>query len=228
MRTIKVFGTIGSALLPSRLLVIDFLVRDRCQDSVLPESLGGFKGETNSLVEQSHDPTLSRRDSLTYNDAVKISAYLLPQLAKLYGLEGYDIELIEAHTGGRNIVYSCEKGGTGAKMLRIAYLKDRSREDMLAEVEDVRYLCEHGGSVADVISSQDGNLLEEITHDGHTFFVCLFERAKGRQLAENHYRYREGAPMAEYYYFISCRRAMPRSIAGMVSSINTMPNTLIS
>ncbi len=149
-----------------------------------------------------------RGDSLTYNDAVKACAYLLPLIAKLYGLEGYDMELIEAHAGGRNIVYSCEKGGTGAKMLRIAFLDDRSREDMLAEVEYVRYLREHGGSVADVISSQDGNLLEEITHDGHTFFVCLFEKAKGRQLAENHYRYREGAPIAEYYY--NCGQVLGR------------------
>jgi Ser/Thr protein kinase RdoA (MazF antagonist) len=118
----------------------------------------------------------------------------------LYELEGYKTRLIEAHEGGRNVVYNCEKEGAGAKILRIAFISDRSREDILAEVEYIRYLFEHGGSVADVISSRKGNLVEEITHNNHTFFVCLFEKAKGKLLVENSYRYREGVPITEYYY----------------------------
>ncbi|MGM1047771.1 MAG: phosphotransferase enzyme family protein [Bacillota bacterium] len=115
-------------------------------------------------------------------------------------MEGYEIQLIPAHAGGRNVAYNCEKGGDGAKILRIAFLNDRSREDFLGEVEYIRYLFEHGGSVSDVVSSLKGNLLEEITHNNHTFFVCLFEKAKGKMLVENNYRYREGAPITEYYY----------------------------
>jgi Ser/Thr protein kinase RdoA (MazF antagonist) len=38
------------------------------------------------------------------------------------------------------------------------------------------------------------------THHNHTFFICLFKKAKGKQLAENNYRYREGVPITEYYY----------------------------
>lgn len=63
-----------------------------------------------------------------------------------------------------------------------------------------RYLFEHGGSVSNVVSSQKGNLLEEITHKNHTFYICLFEKAKGKLLVENHYRYREGVPLSEYFY----------------------------
>ncbi|QKS48826.1 phosphotransferase (plasmid) [Paenibacillus cellulosilyticus] len=115
-------------------------------------------------------------------------------------MEGCDIQLIPAHDGGRNIVYTCEKEGAKALILRIAFLPDRSREDFLGEVEYIRYLYEHGGSVSDVVSSRNGNLLEEITHNNHTFFVCLFEKARGTRLADNHYRYRDGVPITEYYY----------------------------
>lgn len=138
---------------------------------------------------------------MRYNEVVKISeAYLLPLVSELYGLEGYEISLVKAHVGGRNVAFTCEKEGLGAKIIRIAYLNDRSREDFLGEVEYIRYLSEHGGSVSNVISSKKGNLLEEMIHDNHTFFVCLFEKARGKMLAENHYKYREGVPLTEYYY----------------------------
>lgn len=138
---------------------------------------------------------------MTYNEVAEIGdAYLLPSASESYGLEGYEFKLASAHDGGRNVVYYCEKEGASAKVLRIAFLKDRSRTDLLAEVEYIRYLYEHGGSVSNVVTSRKGNLLEEITHDNHTFFVCLFERAKGKLLAENNYRYREGVPLTEYYY----------------------------
>ncbi|MBE9914074.1 phosphotransferase [Paenibacillus donghaensis] len=138
---------------------------------------------------------------LNFNEVVKIvDAYLLPSISELFGLEGYEIQLIPAHDGGRNVAYTCEKEGADAKILRIAFLPDRNREDFLAEVEYIRYLFEHGGSVSNVVSSRKGNLLEEITHNEHTFYICLFEKAKGKMLAENNYRYREGAPITEYYY----------------------------
>ncbi|MCM3272766.1 phosphotransferase enzyme family protein [Paenibacillus elgii] len=138
---------------------------------------------------------------MTYNEVVKIGeTYLLPLVSELYGLEGYETKRVKAHAGGRNVVYTCEKEGADAKIIRIAFLNDRSREDFLGEVEYIRYLFEHGGSVSDVISSRKGNLLEEITHHNHTFFICLFKKAKGKLFVENHYRYREGAPITEYYY----------------------------
>lgn len=71
--------------------------------------------------------------------------------------------------------------------------------DEVVHISDT-HLFEHGGSVSNVIGSRKGNLLEEITHHHHTFFICLFEKAKGKLLAENRYRYREGAPITEYYY----------------------------
>lgn len=138
---------------------------------------------------------------MTYNDVVKIGdTYLLPLASELYGLQGYETKPVKAHTGGRNVVYACEKEGADAKILRIAFLNDRSREDFLSEVEYIRYLFEHGGSVSDVVSSLEGNLLEEITYNNRTFFICLFEKARGKMLVENNYQYRVGAPITEYYY----------------------------
>ncbi|WP_245850708.1 phosphotransferase enzyme family protein [Paenibacillus herberti] len=140
-------------------------------------------------------------DFINHNEVVKISdAYLLPLVSELYGLEGYEIKLIPAHEGGRNVVYTCEKKGKEAKILRISFLPDRSREDFQAEVEYIRYLFEHGGSVSDVVNSLKGNLLEEIAHNNHTFFICLFKKAKGKMLVENHYQYRQGVPITEYFY----------------------------
>ena len=72
---------------------------------------------------------------MNYNEVVKIGdTYLLPLVSELYGLEGYEIKLVQAHDGGRNVVYICEKEGAGAKILRIAFLNDRSREDFLAKL----------------------------------------------------------------------------------------------
>jgi Ser/Thr protein kinase RdoA (MazF antagonist) len=115
-------------------------------------------------------------------------------------LQNYEIRRIEAHEGGRNVAYSCEKAGAVAKIIRIAFLSDRNREDLISEMEYIRYLYEGGGSVSNVISSRKGNLLEEINYNNHTYFICVFEKAKGIMLVENNYRYREGVPITEYFY----------------------------
>lgn len=138
---------------------------------------------------------------MIHNEVVKIAdVYLLPIISELYDLEGYEIRVIEAHNGGRNVAYNCEKENADAKIIRIAFLDDRTLEDFLGEVEYIRYLYQHGGSVSNVISSRDGSLLEEIVYDNHSFFICVFEKARGRLLVENNYRYREDVPIAEYFY----------------------------
>ncbi len=138
---------------------------------------------------------------ITYNEAAKTAEKeLLPKITELYGLNGCSITQISPHEGGRNLVFSCKKAEENAKIIRIAFLHDRKKEDFLSELEYVRYLFEHGGSVSNVVSSRKGNLLEEITYNNHTFFVCLFKKATGKLLVENNYRYREGVPITEYFY----------------------------
>lgn len=139
--------------------------------------------------------------SITYQAAAATAqSCLLPEIKKLYSLEDYSCSQIPPHEGGRNLVYICQKAEAQDRVIRISFLDDRSKDDFLSELEYIRYLHEHGGSVANVIHSKNGRLLEEIQHEGQVFFICLFERAAGEQLAENHYCYREGAPLTEYFY----------------------------
>ena len=140
--------------------------------------------------------------TINRNELIQIAdSYILPTAASLYGLTGYEISVVRAYQGGRNLVYACEKAGTKTKMLRIIIANEkRSKEDLLAETEYVRYLYDNGGSVSNVLNSSNGNLVEEVAHNGYTFFLCLFEKAKGKQLPENSYRYREGVSINEYYY----------------------------
>lgn len=138
---------------------------------------------------------------INFNEAVNISnTHVLSLVSELFHLEGYNIQLIPPHEGGRNVVYTCEQEGCESLILRVSFLPDRKREDYIAELEYVRYLFENGASVSNVVSSKKGFLLEEITYDEHTFFVCMFVKAKGKLLVENHYQYREGVPLTEYYY----------------------------
>lgn len=81
---------------------------------------------------------------------------LISKIPELFGLEGYSFSQIPPHDGGRNLVYTCKKAGEKEKMLRIAFLSDRKKEDFLSELEYVRYLYDHGGSVSNVVDSQKG------------------------------------------------------------------------
>ena len=118
----------------------------------------------------------------------------------LYALENYEIRPVAGHEGGRNLVYTCSLNGKKRYVLRISALGDRTEEDYLAETEFIRYLAKNGAPVADVIPSVNGRLVECFEQDGETIFASLFEYAKGMLLCDNGYRYREGAPLEEYFY----------------------------
>ena len=138
---------------------------------------------------------------MLYQNVIEIfEGSILPIVIDKYGLSGYSIQPLNSHEGGRNVIYICEKEGELSFVLRVSYQNDRSREDYLAELEYVRYLHENGASVSNVITSEDDNLVEEVVYDNQTLYICMFEKAKGMQLAENYYRYREGAPLTEYFF----------------------------
>jgi len=126
--------------------------------------------------------------------------YMLPIISELYKLSDYEINAVNAHVGGRNVVYSCYNADKGDKIIRISFLPDRNRDDFLSELEYVRYLYDRDGSVSNVVTSCNGRLLEEIVCGDNKYFVCVFEKAKGEQLAEKGYQYREGVPLTEYFY----------------------------
>ena len=118
------------------------------------------------------------------------------QAIDLYGLEGFELKPIAEHEGGRNSIFVCSKDGEKKYVLRVSELNDRTMNDYLAETEYIRYLKENGASVADVIPSLNGSLVEKIGDA----YVSLFEYAKGMLMCDNGYRYREGVPLEEYFY----------------------------
>ena len=118
----------------------------------------------------------------------------------LYDLEGYDLEQVGGHDGGRNLVYVCKKNDEKKYVLRISALGDRTKKDYLAETEFVHYLAENGAPVADVIPSKNGKFVESIKVAGDECNVSMFAYSKGILLYENGYRYREGAPLTELFY----------------------------
>ena len=117
-----------------------------------------------------------------------------------YNLEAYEIKLLPGHEGGRNQVFVCAKDGENRFILRCSVLEDRTEEDYLAETEFVHYLALRGAPVADVIPSVNGRLVESFVWEDKQVFVCLFAYAKGMLLCDNGYRYRDGAPLEEYFY----------------------------
>ena len=125
---------------------------------------------------------------------------ILEQVKALYPLKDCTFTEVSGHEGGRNTIVIVSRGGEKQYVLRISALGDRSETDYLAETEFVRFLAEHGAPVADVIPSVHGRLVECLEAEGGTVYVSLFAYAKGMLLADNGYRYREGAPLCEYFY----------------------------
>ena len=142
---------------------------------------------------------------IAYREVEKVvDDYIFPSVRELYGLDGYEINLIDRGyeiCDGQNAVYCCKKLGENTKILRVA-LNDRTRVDLLAESEYVRYLYENGGNVANVINSKRGNLIEEISCGDATYIVSLYVKADGKHFHENGYKYREGIPISEYHFNI--------------------------
>ena len=124
----------------------------------------------------------------------------IEHILKLFSLEDFDCHEVEGHEGGRNRIFVCSKGDEKKFVLRISSTGDRTEKDYLAETEFVHYLAENGAPVADAIPSVNGKLVEVVDDGDGPVFISLFEYAKGMRLCDNGYRYREGAPLEEYFY----------------------------
>lgn len=121
---------------------------------------------------------------------------LISEAAPLFGFSEKDAALLPSHEGGRNIVFAIGKD----RILRFSGLEDRAFGDYLAETEYVHCLAQNGASVADVLPALNGDLVERICIDGTDYAVSMFQRAKGDQIADHGYQYREGVPVEEYWY----------------------------
>ena len=125
---------------------------------------------------------------------------ILEEAKKLYALEGCAFTPVSGHEGGRNRIVIVSRNGEKQCVLRFSGLGDRTEEEYLAETEFIHTLAQDGAPVADVIPSVQGRLVECLETEGKTVYVSLFSYAKGMLIADNGYRYREGAPLTEYFY----------------------------
>ena len=119
---------------------------------------------------------------------------------ELYQMEDYDLMPVPGHEGGRNQIWVCSEKGETRYILRTSALEDRTEEDYLAETEFVHYLALNGAPVADVIPSVNGRMVECVEEEGKKIYISLFAYAKGMLMFDNGYRYRNGAPLEEYFY----------------------------
>lgn len=171
-------------------------------------TIHGKNNSINHKPEPAEPGSVRTGAVLTHAQAAGIfKNQLWPELRRRFALEGFMPRLLTDGTGP-NLVYACEKSGAGAKILRLSYQTLRTRGDLLAETEYVRYLRANSGSVAGVLPSRDGSLVETVDLDGRLFHACLFERARGERLADRGYRYREGVPLTAYYF--DCGKTLGR------------------
>jgi len=125
---------------------------------------------------------------------------ILELAKKLYSLQACTFTPVSGHEGGRNQIVIVSRDGEKLYVLRISALGDRSENDYHAETEFIRFLAENGAPVANVIPSVQCRLVECVEADDKSVYVSLFAYANGMLLADNGYRYREGAPLSEYFY----------------------------
>ena len=125
---------------------------------------------------------------------------IIARAKSLFSLEDCAWKAVPGHEGGRNLILIGRADGENKYALRVSALGDRTEEEYLAETEFIRYLAANGAPVADVIPSAEGRLVESVAWRGKTAYLSLFAYAKGMLMVDNGYRYREGAPLSEYFY----------------------------
>jgi Ser/Thr protein kinase RdoA (MazF antagonist) len=123
---------------------------------------------------------------------------ILPTAAMLFGTSQECMSKFSDYEGCANLVYQYELDSL-PRVLRISYRSDRPEELIRAELHFVNYLSENGVRVAKPISSINGRLLEIIHSAGISFMIVSFEKGRGMRVPDNHYRYREGIPINEYF-----------------------------
>lgn len=143
----------------------------------------------------------------------------LEELCGRYGISMDSLSLHPEYDGCQNIIFYCSIHDAGAHalqggyaqnlhpfschksthVLRISFRSDRSEAQILAEVDFVRYLFEHGASVSPPVVSHNHKLVERLSISGRDLFAVLFRKAPGIRLPDNGYRYREGVPIDEYF-----------------------------
>jgi Ser/Thr protein kinase RdoA (MazF antagonist) len=109
-----------------------------------------------------------------------------------------DLRVFSSYEGCENLVFEYEQDGKPL-IMRISFRHDRTAAQIQAELHFVNYLAEHGVRVSRPVPSQNGNLLETVQTGEVSFHVVSFVKGKGMRVPDNGYRYRDDAPIEEYF-----------------------------
>jgi Ser/Thr protein kinase RdoA (MazF antagonist) len=124
---------------------------------------------------------------------------VLDTVSHIFGTREDALKLVAGYEGCANLVYEYEHDGQ-PRILRISFRPDRPAEQIQAELHFVNYLAEHGVRVSRPIPSQNGNLLETLLVRRIPLHIVTFVKGGGMRVPDNGYRYREGAPIEEYFH----------------------------
>ena len=123
---------------------------------------------------------------------------VLDTACQLFGTQKDALKVFASYEGCENLVHEYERDGNPF-ILRISFRPDRTAGQIQAELHFVNYLAEHGVRVSRPVPSRNGNLLETVQAAGIPFHIASFVKGKGMRVPDNGYRYREGAPIEEYF-----------------------------
>lgn len=87
-----------------------------------------------------------------------------------------------------NYVYEVHREGK-PYILRLTHDSHRTKKEVEAEVQWINYLHDHGVNLSLVHPSTNGELVEEVTVNGSSFYVCLFNKAPGEIIRGNDKRF---------------------------------------
>ncbi len=122
----------------------------------------------------------------------------LETISRLFGTRKDQLKMFPAYEGAANLVYEYDLDGK-ATILRISFNQERTLAEIQAELHYINFLAENEVRVSQPIQSKNGNLVETIKVQGIPFYAVSFIKGKGMRVPDNGYRYRDDAPIEEYY-----------------------------
>jgi Ser/Thr protein kinase RdoA (MazF antagonist) len=123
---------------------------------------------------------------------------LLNHAAECYDLEVESLRSFDAYEGCENLVYACQRRNT-PMILRISFRPDRSLAQIEAEIDFIQFLDQNGVRVSTPILSKSGDYIETFSIEGKQLHLVCFHKGRGIRVPDNGYRYRQDAPIEEYY-----------------------------
>ncbi len=137
---------------------------------------------------------MQREEIITQHEAAMLAA-----ASELFGAADDGWALVPEYEGCAHLVYSYTHQGQ-PRVLRVSFRPDRTVDQITAELHFVNDLAVHGVRVSTPVLSRNRAALATIKVDGVPFhLVSLVVKDRGTRIPDSGYRYRDGAPIEEYF-----------------------------